>query len=523
MDSTQNTVIEQQPKHIYTLTDTVIAFISLFFGYALHKLVFSYASGIGAFIICALAVAIILFSFAKSKIKLTKPGMFYIVSAVAFSLAPFFTGSELLCALTFMYACAAITLGALTLGGNSIEPLAGDRSLFDLLKAVFLMPFARFGSLFGALGGNGKKGHGRRIALIFCGVLIAVIPTFIIIQLLSSADGIFENLMDKFYELFAQEALTQILIFLFCVPISMYFFGMIYANKTHACENSLTAEQCSSSASAARFCNMTVACAALTPILIVYVIYFVLQFGYFTSAFSNLLPDGFSYADYARRGFFELCGVTCINALMLICANAFTKRTEGKNRLLKAYSVIISVFTLVLISTAIAKMLMYIGEYGLTPLRVYTTLFMALLFTWFVFALIRFACKKFNLVRSCLISFTVVFAIVCFSGVNARIAQYNVWLYTSGRTESIDLDIMPSLGSGALEYVLPLVNDEDENVRKSARWYVINMKRDALSREDSFTSFNLADSKADALLSQLEITAENADKTGIDEDITLPK
>lgn len=53
--------------------------------------------------------------------------------------------------------------------------------------------------------------------------------------------------------------------------------------------------------------------AAVTPICILYVLFFVSQFPYFLGGFTGELAEGFTYAEYARKGFFELCAVCCIN------------------------------------------------------------------------------------------------------------------------------------------------------------------------------------------------------------------
>ena len=101
---------------------------------------------------------------------------------------------------------------------------------------------------------------------------------------------------------------------------------------------------------------------------------------YFTGAFSNILPDGFSYSSYAREGFFQLCAVTVINALVILCGDVFCRRREGRTHAsVRSFITVLCVFTLGLIATAVSKMAMYIGIYGLTKLRVYTTWFMALL------------------------------------------------------------------------------------------------------------------------------------------------
>ena len=54
-----------------------------------------------------------------------------------------------------------------------------------------------------------------------------------------------------------------------------------------------------------------------------------------------------TYAEYARRGFFELCAVCVINIAVISCIGFFTRKTgREKPVLLKIYSVFLSLSSL---------------------------------------------------------------------------------------------------------------------------------------------------------------------------------
>ena len=46
------------------------------------------------------------------------------------------------------------------------------------------------------------------------------------------------------------------------------------------------------------------------------------------SALAGKLPEAFTYAEYARRGFFELCQVSVWNLCILIMSDLFTSRKD---------------------------------------------------------------------------------------------------------------------------------------------------------------------------------------------------
>ena len=72
--------------------------------------------------------------------------------------------------------------------------------------------------------------------------------------------------------------------------------------------------------------------AFLGALSVVYLVYLFSQLAYFFNAFRGLLPEGydFSYAEYARRGFFELCAVAGINLVLLMGAMLFSRKKEGR-------------------------------------------------------------------------------------------------------------------------------------------------------------------------------------------------
>ena len=78
------------------------------------------------------------------------------------------------------------------------------------------------------------------------------------------------------------------------------------------------------------------------------------------------LPYGYSYAEYARQGFFQLVFVCIFNMiLVLVCINCFEK-----HKVLQVLLTVISLCTYVMLVSSAYRMFLYIREYHLTFLRV---------------------------------------------------------------------------------------------------------------------------------------------------------
>src|SRR5205085_5750237 len=108
---------------------------------------------------------------------------------------------------------------------------------------------------------------------------------------------------------------------------------------------------------------------------------------------------GLTYAEYARRGFFELVWATAL-VLPLLLALHWLLRTDDRaaQRIFRALAAAQLVLLFVVIASALTRMRLYQREYGLTELRLYTTAFMgwlALVFVWFAATVLRGARERF--------------------------------------------------------------------------------------------------------------------------------
>jgi len=162
-------------------------------------------------------------------------------------------------------------------------------------------------------------------------------------------------------------------------------------------------------------------------------------------------------------------------------------------------------FYLMLIITAISKMVMCINYYGLTQLRVYTTWFMIVLFFMFaVIAVRRF--KKFNAARVMLLGFVVFFLILSYGNVDGRIAAYNIDRYRNGTLETLDVQALSGLSDAAVPYIYALYQDTPDQSLKADLKAAINKtnKYEAgASHQETFRDFNFQSQNAKLIRNML--------------------
>jgi hypothetical protein len=118
-----------------------------------------------------------------------------------------------------------------------------------------------------------------------------------------------------------------------------------------------------------------------------------IQFTYLFGGQTNIRVDAFTYADYARRGFFELVAVALMTlGLVLLIHWLTTRNGRNQTRFFNALSSLMSALVMVMLVSAFQRLLLYEEAYGYTWLRLWVHTFMVWLgfvFVWFMITLWR--------------------------------------------------------------------------------------------------------------------------------------
>lgn len=327
--------------------------------------------------------------------------------------------------------------------------------VFDLCNQLFIITFSNFGSAFESIRRLFGKGKNNKIfAQVMIGILICIPIGFVVIQLLCSADIAFHNLLNFLFDiLFSNIYISVIKVFL-AIPICCYLFGLFYGNFRNRTFHGITTNQIEAIRTGIQKMPKATAYTILTILNLVYILFFVSQSAYLFSGFSNLLPSGFTYAQYAREGFFQLCVIAWINfiivwlSFLIVETNTINKRSKA----LTIELILLCVFTLLLIATALSKMVMYINFYGFTQLRLYAAWFMALL--WILFILIMAKCIfQIHISKAAFIVFCISFFALCFSNIDGIMAKYNTTRFEKGTLSTFDTSDYKNLSAGAVPYL----------------------------------------------------------------------
>ena len=348
--------------------------------------------------------------------------------------------------------------GVYCAGGNSAEDRLGDMFAAEFFKANVLMPFSKLGAFFTAAFSGGRRSWLKTALLLLLGLGLALVPVLLVVNLLQYDAAFSKLLEDIFSENLPQAVFDRLLYLLLAVAMAAFLMSCLCGSREHRMGRVLDRESVAAFRIRRRFLPLIVSAAMLLPLLLLYGLFFFSQWPLYTSAFTGVLPKGYTYADYAREGFFQLCAVCAINGLLYLFVSLFTKKGQGEG-VRKALLTVLCLCSLILAATACSKMILYIRTYGLTPNRVYASWGMILLVTAFLLALVGAYRKKLNITRALFGLFVCMFGFLCLCDTNALIADYNVRAYEEGRLETVDTGVFWDLGDSAVPAAARLVND----------------------------------------------------------------
>ena len=441
-DPPETNAPEEKPANAFEQKERILAFLAMLAGFLFIRLCLYHVTGLLTTVLFCLIFTLCILYLRKSGRTFRREHKLLAAVCYLFSLVYTITANSLLKSLNTVFLLIAGSLLIYTVCHT-------DKNVFRFLpyslgKALFTAPFANFGRC-SAAAVSAVKGSsgGRNLLYVLGGLLIAVPMTIVVAALLCSADENMNRMIQSLF--FEPDAELMVLIphLAFGVLAGSWLFSMLYTNANGKSLEPLETAECERRILGMRFLPNPMVYAAVTPICILYVMFFVSQFQYFLGGFMGELAEGFTYAEYARKGFFELCWVCCINFAVIGVMSFFAKLCGAvKPAMLKIYTLFLAVSSLILAGTALAKMFLYIANYGMTQLRVYTTWFMLLLIIGFVLIIIRQFRFTLPVCKIGFAVFTVMFGLLCFSRPDAWMTRYNAEMCLAGELEELDTEML---------------------------------------------------------------------------------
>jgi len=353
----------------------------------------------------------------------------------------------------------------------------------------------------------------RSLGRVLVGLLLALPLLAIFGALLSSADPIFSNSLSAFLSGFNLNRLGEYIFRLFYILIFAFIFSGVYLHAVRPSKEETRPDP--SKQWLAPFLGWIEAGVVLGLVDLMFAIFVGIQFWYFFGGQANISTSGYTFAEYARMGFFELLAVAVISLLTYLGLATITRReTPLQRRGFTVLSIFLMAMVLVMLVSAFQRLLLYESAYGFTQLRVYTHIFIIWLGLLLAAAVIFELLQRRQHFGLALLLTVLGFGLTLgFYNTEGEIAQQNIARARAGATEiagdtgiprslSLDATYLGSLGSDAV----PALVDE---FRRPGQPPAI---RDILGADLACRSHLLAQSQGFPAWQSFNLSRNTADK-----------
>lgn len=358
---------------------------------------------------------------------------------------------------------------------------------------AYVFRFIMYGPKLAVRGLEEKKSATIRKVLI--GVAISFPLLFVIVNLLISADQQFGNLLGTIPRWFLglkieEELLRTIAIIIYTLAI----FGLLQVLRS---KQPIPAEPSAQKEKMAW--DSVISLTVLTLLNIVYLLFVVVQFQYF---FSETLKEGYTYAEFARRGFFELLFVTILNLLIISTLVSFVEKSSKILTLaVRGLLSLLVIFSGVMLYSAFIRLFMYEEAYGFTFARVLAHSFMIFLLVILCYSFMRIWMDRLSLVRFYIISAIIFYTMVNTIQLDRFVVEQNLERYSE--TGKIDIYYLNSLSYEGVEGLVKLYKINPSQPGLSD--LLLERKQELLYSEKNWNSINMSRRSAEKALKDLEM------------------
>lgn len=287
--------------------------------------------------------------------------------------------------LTMFVLCA---LQLAVLGGAGVENPFSAAALCALPERLIVSPLVSLDLPFASLGAlkNTRSASMRRAAAAALGVVLALPVGILLLALFSHADALFADALSRFFR--------ALHLNVFSLYLDLLFGGMggllLAAGLLGARYDTPDVPK---PAAPRKRVPAAVCCAFLTVVDAITALFVAFQFVYLFGGESAVY--GMTWAEYARRGFFELCAASG----MVFAVSLLALLLSRPSKAVRVLTAVLAACDLVVLASALRRMLLYVDAYGMSVRRLLTLWGMAVVAVCLVLLLVRCVRERFDVVR----------------------------------------------------------------------------------------------------------------------------
>jgi hypothetical protein len=299
-----------------------------------------------------------------------------------------------------------------------------------------------------------KTRGGKKFWAVVRGLLIALPIVAILALLLTAADPVFGDWLKKILDL---EKLPEYLFRAFYIVAIGGLLVGIYLHAIHP--NKMEERPDPNKAWMKPFLGWTESAVILAAVDLLFLSFVFIQMRYLFGGTANITETGFTYADYARRGFGELVAVAVLSLGLYLVLHTVSKReSRGSQIAFSALTILLMTNVLIILASSMSRLLLYEEAYGFSQLRTYTHVFIYWLAALIVVTVFLELFRRRGQFALALLVMTLGFgATLAVMNVNGFIANKNIARAVAG--EDLDVSYLVSLSSDAVPTIFDKFND----------------------------------------------------------------
>ena len=483
-------------------TQRKFVILSFLVGLIFTLLFFKKDLGISFFIFSLTFLTFLMYCLKEVELLKKNGTWLFAIPILLLSLSYAITSNEILWFFNFLGIVVISVIMTIVLTTKQYINWARLKFVTNIIDTIF-SPFNYIFKPFKILFENNKfinRGKYRKIiAKVLLGLLFSIPFLFVLIALLASADMIFNQMIsylpqflgDWFNGQFFIDTILQIIIMMIVGTYTWcYFYNLLKEKK----EEKVVNEEDKIVKEEKMRIDQVVTITVLAMINILYIIFCVIQFSYLFGGGTGKLPGDFTYAEYARKGFFELILVTIMNIGIILGTIYFTKKdSKISNNIIKIFLILISFATFIMLYSSFFRMRLYEQNYGYTYLRVFVYFFLFIEVIMLCETVWYILKQNFNIIKMYFITFIICYTILNYINIDKMIAKNNIDRYFA--TGKIDVKYLNTLSFDSIPQMTRLLNAKDEAITNEVREHFSNLKN-RLNRDRSFVEYNYSIEKA---------------------------
>ena len=270
--------------------------------------------------------------------------------------------------------------GLVLLAGTLLKKEWVKFPLLDLIVNFFISIAAAIANPFAMLikgknteGENRGKGSKGAIGGFLRGVVIAVPILLVLTALLASADMVFAQRLKEVSDWLVPDNFEEFIFRLALILMVGYFTMGMLVHAVRAEGGVLNHEQ--KPVEFKPFLGWIETVIVLAGVALLFGFFTLIQFQYLFGGEANIHEAGYTYSQYAVKGFSELILVAFLTLVIVLVLGRISKRANFTRE--TVYQVLIGLnlaFVLVMVASAWMRLQLYLQAYGFTRLRSYTLL-----------------------------------------------------------------------------------------------------------------------------------------------------